>query len=870
MSKTLIVHVLSTLICRKMLLSLSLVFCISPLLLHSEASGPRNNFRQGDGKATALQAKTGRTKDRCANCSAPGDQVIYIPLMELPEAKESELVFNSRSPETMTVRPSFYKTDGRIVVGNAVRVASAEIRYVKLRKLIPEDYRSDRDWGGMTLSYHGHNREMWAQLRFLHVNGGSSVDEFFTVQSESRSDFYEAAWWAPKESTWIVAVGNLSELPTSAVVKFGSDPARSIKLAPKATEIIRGDAKSLDGAETMTIQVDGAPGSVVPTGLIASRDGTFNSVIRFYSPKLTKQPHLFANGFRVRSVTPHMVLKNTTSEPIVAQPKFITLGGISAGEPVLTPEIILTPHETREVNLQQLFLAARGRTDLDIVSVQVTNSGAPGSLIGSLYGINKKAGLNYDTPLRDSGSPRTMTGSYPWKITKDYTTVIYITNISDREAGFVTQIQHDGRKFVIDPRSLKPGETAVFDLAKIRDEQMPDNMGRQLPKETSVGQFKWAVRGVTDGKLLLIGRAEMVSRSDRVSTSYSCNDPCPPTYGGSIDPFLPPIVIVGSANTSIWETAYYGSGFSLGPYTAGADWTLDNGSIASCDPSSGHTITVCGVTAGSGNLHGLIRMEESYGYDGRDCYDNYNQYEVGAEEPVDVKPSIAGPSTLWWFNSQTPSGYSTQITLSTQCSGTSWNWNLVSGSGKVSLGSNGSCSMILFSGSPSATQNDVRLTVTVNGMTSDIFTVTVRSPKSLSYVAEGSAANASFGYRSLVEYQIRDQFGTLLPSSVPINELFTTAIVNDFSGTNWIRAPAGGTSVSPNGWSDTIDGQPLNGAIPQPTAPCSPLCNTAIHHFDGEWYVGSNSPGNGVKVQTNTWQRYKDHATHTNRVSPAP
>lgn len=245
--------------------------------------------------------------------------------------------------------------------------------------------------------------------------------------------------------------------------------------------------------------------------------------------------------------------------------------------------------------------------------------------------------MTYDIPLRDSGPVRTMTGSYPWKITKDYTTVVYITNISDREAGFVAQINHDGgERFVIDPRKLSPGETAVFDLAKIRDEQMTDNVQRRLPKATTIGQFKWAVHGVTDGKLLLIGRAEMVSRSERISTSYSCNDPCPPTYGGSIDPFLPPIVIVNSATTAVWEMAYYGNGYTSGPYTAGATWTVDNSSLATCSPTSGHSISVCGDNPGSGFLTAFIRMEESYGYDGRDCYDNYNQYEVSAGEGLDV------------------------------------------------------------------------------------------------------------------------------------------------------------------------------------------------------------------------------------------
>jgi hypothetical protein len=297
--------------------------------------------------------------------------------------------------------------------------------------------------------------------------------------------------------------------------------------------------------------------------------------------------------------------------------------------------VSLGPNQTAEVDLGQLSANAKKRTDLNVVTVEVTNSGGAGSLIGSLYGINNETGMNYETPLRDSGPVRTMTGAYPWKVSDDYSTIVYITNISDREAGFIAQLNHDGEPFVFDPRKLQPGETAVFDLAQIRDQQVSDNQGRRLPKETSMGQFKWAVRGVTDGKLLLIGRAEMVSRAEQISTSYSCNDPCPPTYGGSIDPFLPPIVIVGNQTTSIWETAYYGSGVQAGPYSTSADWTVSN-QLATCQPTSGHTVEVCGDNAGSGFMTAFVRYEESYGYDGRDCYDNNNQYAVADGQILDV------------------------------------------------------------------------------------------------------------------------------------------------------------------------------------------------------------------------------------------
>jgi len=56
-----------------------------------------------------------------------------------------------------------------------------------------------------------------------------------------------------------------------------------------------------------------------------------------------------------------------------------------------------------------------------------------------------------------------------------------------------------------------------------------------------------------------------------------------------------------------------------------------------------------------------------------------------------------------------------------------------------------------------------------------------------------------------------------------------------------------------------------------PQNPQTQLGTTAVYHWDGEWSVGSADPsgGKGVRVQTNTWQKYQDHARHRNIVSPA-
>jgi hypothetical protein len=224
---------------------------------------------------------------------------------------------------------------------------------------------------------------------------------------------------------------------------------------------------------------------------------------------------------------------------------------------------------------------------------------------------------------------------------------------------------------LIDPRKLAPGETAVFDLGKIRADQTPDHAGDTVPHEVSIGQFKWAVHGVTNGKLLLIGRAEMVSRSQNISSSYSCNDPCPPNYQGDLNPFPPPIVIVsGTASSSAWETAYYDSGYSIGPYSVGADWSVDTSAI-SIDPSSAHTTTLTGDIPGDGCITADMGRQESYGYDGRDCYDNNNSYPVGdsgCTSVADVRILQNGSTNITGTTQNVIVGQ--QISLSVQVVGT--------------------------------------------------------------------------------------------------------------------------------------------------------------------------------------------------------
>jgi len=361
---------------------------------------------------------------------------------------------------------------------------------------------------------------MWAQLRFLGVNGGNSVDMFFIVESEQRSDSQAATWWTPPNSTAVIALGDVTDAFTSAIVQFGNGEIQSLSLPPHATTTIRHSQANQTNktSESVSITIAGQAGSIIPTGIIEAANHNSNSVIRFYDTKRTKQSNLYANGLTLKNSTPHLILSNTSPVSLSAVPKFIPTEGIAAN-PISLPPVDLEPYQSIEVNLNSLMNKVKNRKDLDVVSVQVDTNAAPGSLIGAIYTTEKGTNFSYEIPLRDSGSVRTMTGSYPWKADEGFSTTVYITNITDIQQEFVGQVNFEGGKLTLKPRKLAPGETAEIDLKKLRDEQKTDDLGGKIPGHIRQGQFRWAVHGVTEGKLALIGRAVMKSKSNKIMTS---------------------------------------------------------------------------------------------------------------------------------------------------------------------------------------------------------------------------------------------------------------------------------------------------------------------------------------------------------------
>jgi hypothetical protein len=233
-----------------------------------------------------------------------------------------------------------------------------------------------------------------------------------------------------------------------------------------------------------------------------------------------------------------------------------------------------------------------------------------------------------------------------------------------------------------------------------------------------------------------------------------------------------------------------------------------------------------------------------------------------------LAPRISGPNVVWWFKGEKPAGYRTEITLTAAPANMSYQWAISAGGSEVKLGDETANTATVTGLKGSDAEKDVGITVTVNGSTSNPFKLTVKQPKELIHLSDVDQADPTWHYVSFIHYKIFDQFGKVLPANIPLNEHWTSGVTTDYRGMNWRRGDNGGATVGASDWVDQIQGETA-GHAPPPLGPGNGAVK--VYHWNGEWSIGSADPsgGKGVRVQTNTWQKFQDHARHTNVVSPA-
>jgi hypothetical protein len=376
-------------------------------------------------------------------------------------------------------------------------------------------------------------------------------------------------------------------------------------------------------------------------------------------------------------------------------------------------------------------------------------------------------------------------------VDNDYSTIVVVTNVGNEPARFQVEIRYPDGPYSIKQRELAVGETATFDLRQIRDERQPDRTGKTLPLTLDRGQFHWTIVA-THGDPHIIGRAEVVSRSGRVVSSYSCPVCCPDSgpYGG-FDPNAYALSVDGFVYTNA-HGDYYDCYYNY--YQGSLSFTqmfTYNTSIATVDGGG----QLNGIAVGSTDVEGDYDYVE-WSNDGMDCYRLYGSGSDSA--PVDVlKITWTTPHGLNGHdgivpmkNGTPPQGSpafidSTTITATGSPSGGTYSWS--TSSNKVTLTNTTTATVTVTAAAESDSTRDVTITVTYtqNGKSiSSQIPFTVQKPTFMDYVSvDGSGVNTGCpagrsGIYKDMTWQVADKNHNPINYSLPMYDDFNNNTPN--------------------------------------------------------------------------------------------
>jgi hypothetical protein len=549
-------------------------------------------------------------------------QILYAPIAGIEDFAEWDVAIVNRSSTPMSGTLTIYSAEGNPFPPSKITLDRDETRHLDIRSLTPPE-ETAHTIGGISLDFTGQSMGIGAQVTISGFHGFGNIDAPVFGDMMYKSNNADAVWWEPQGAHSHLILGNSSADPVHAQVTYANGERREVDIAPHAT-IVQSVPHAHD-VETLGQNINsvhvvgtGMAGTLRVTGWVSAPENGYLDTIRSYDPASGSEPAVYANGLHFSDGANHLIVRNLTANSITVSG---TIYPIATNRPTKALAIHpVTMHAGASSELE--IPAAESPESLDGAAIKLESSGPIASIVASYSDHDRANQITRSVPFKDLGDFSTLTGAYPWRLDGNFHSTIFVTNVGKSRASIGAKIlPANGPEYFIDTRYLEVGETAVFDIRKLRDEQVPDSKGAKLPKDAKLGQFWWnTIFG--NGTDKLIGRNEVVDRSSGISASFSCPYcNCPySTSSAWINPLDP--VVIASGIASIVATAGLTDPCNVNnpnPYTiTPSSWSIYQPgyfSLTSNQPTS----TMTGISQGTSNFDtpftGII-----YYFNGNNCF----------------------------------------------------------------------------------------------------------------------------------------------------------------------------------------------------------------------------------------------------------
>jgi hypothetical protein len=836
---------------------------------------------------------------------APTDHEQILAYWTTETGWHSELQLrNNQMSGDLIVTPALRTTNGVETKLSPVTVKPQEVKAVDLDAAIGTSApQLVGTYGSLVLRYHSRGyRNLYAALMVRNIGHPFA----FHIDASGESEGYqggsrEGVWWLPKDTTndYLILTNQGNDtvpVDLSLYDASGKEVEQKVTLGPRETtrysvrklilagglvgtyggiKVSAAHAGSLDTLHFLFDETAGFSAILkmfdhVPNAKVAERDYAQTAVWTLRAPMLALSNPDPALAFPpTTTLRPQLFIRNTTDKAVDAALRFNWRSGSGTGK-ASGPALLLNPYETRRIDVAALQDGSVLPKQANWASVTLTTNGQPDEVMAVAASYDDTLRFGAQTPFSDQLTFKWEGGM--WEFDPQHNSIITAGNGGTKptQTAFTIYYNQGTERYDLE-QTLQPDEQMWIDVGKLIREHVQDKNGKRLPDNLTSGSYEF--RDLTDKAVGSLFEGKVIYDKTYGHVAYGCATCC--SYSRWTENYNPMLLTVGNSaqnGVSAYELCF--NGFTDVSTRFYNGWNTSNHAIATVVAAfgTGGTTTAVGVGTTAENTSGLLQTGQQ-----RNC----PSFLVGVNGSTIVAPSISGPNTLWWFNGLGAgvSGYANQITLTASSggTGTSYQWAITAGSDKVSLSTGTSATVQVTSIGQSRNPNDVSITVTVGGITSNPFNLSVRAPYTLgvdpAHTTPVYEQDQEYVWHIFIYNQIFDNLLTPMPNPVPVNEHWTTGPIPDpaYPNETWPQGAEGcGTtpSYAPAEVWDFIQGAFIGNYPP-------PVYNTqqngpAVYSWGDEIRVGTCTFGAGPRVQTNTLQKYTDHAAHTGITTPAP
>jgi hypothetical protein len=520
------------------------------------------------------------TGSAVAAAQVTNEYYLYAATYSTKGAYKSTLVLNNAVNRNKEVQITLRNRKGESLVIPEIVLAPYQVEYFDLADWLKGPDKARFSEGSASLETHsyGSGVGVGAGIIVSDEDHNISFDVPFIKAEDYASSQLESLWWTPDDKTEIyifLANTTNNEMVVTPTVYVSGEAIDSTPIILRADESMgiglaqllgKLGKKPIERVGGIRLSHNQKPGELAVAGASLNKQSGFSSTLQFTDAKAQGGTTLHGahlpiglpaaqSGFPSETrFTPYAFVRNTTNLPVNVKGKVrYTIENTS--ESIEISEITLAANEIRKIDLSGVIPTIESQILID-AGIELEHTGQPGAMIAAVASIDQSGDQIIDVPIRDPNSRMSTIakgGVYPWRIDGGNRAVVHLKNIDSDINGVIpsaiAQIRFDGGIYNLPLLLAEPGQTIAIDINKLRDEQIPDSVGKIIPAHITKGEIVWYDRGELGQ---FVGRLVQYNTAKGSASSFSYATGCCSglsSLGGEIVP--------GNATASLGSSFTY-------------------------------------------------------------------------------------------------------------------------------------------------------------------------------------------------------------------------------------------------------------------------------------------------------------------------